>query len=93
MIDEFRWAKTRISLIESMISLIQYSSPNRQLPDSELTDEDWKRLTDFILHANIQKVRYLHTTMIRYISTFELEKIKKTEEYLTKLLIHYDEGE
>lgn len=93
MIDQFRWAKTRASLIESMMKLLQYSNPSGELFDSELTDEDWKRLTNFILHADIQDVRHLHTTMIRYISTFELEKIKKTEEYLTELLIHFEEGE
>ncbi|MCH5584348.1 hypothetical protein MK805_05110 [Shimazuella sp. AN120528] len=93
MIDQFRWAKTRITLVESIATLLQYSNPNPDLPDPKLTDEDWKRLTTFILKAKIQDVRHLHTTMIRFISTFELEKIRKTEEYLTKLLIHYDDGE
>lgn len=93
MIDEFRWAKTRITLIESMMKLLQYSSSSEELFDAEWTDEDWKRLTHFILHADIHNVRHLHTTMIRYISTFELEKIRKTEEYLTELLIHFEEEE
>ena len=93
MIDQFRWAKTRTTLVESMITLLQYSSPNPDLPDPQLTEEDWKRLTHFILKADIQDVKHLHTTMIRSISTFELEKIKKTEEYLTKLLIHFEDGD
>jgi hypothetical protein len=93
LIDQFRWAKTRTALIESMMELLQYSNPDGDLFDSELTDNDWKRLTNFILQADIRKVRHLHTTMIRYISAFELEKIKMTEEYLTELLIHFDEQE
>jgi hypothetical protein len=95
LIDQFRWAKTRITLIEAMTKLLQYSNSNSQpeLTDMELSDEDWKRLTNFILHADIQDVRVFHTTMIRYVSAFELEKIKKTEKYLTELLIHYDDGD
>lgn len=76
-----------------MTRLLQYSNPQPELPEMKLSDEDWKRLTKFILHADIQNVRELHTTMIRYVSAFELEKIKKTEEYLTELLIHFDDGD
>jgi hypothetical protein len=91
MIDQFRWAKTRITLIEAIINLLQHSKPDRQLVETQLTDEDWKRLTTFIQRADIHDVRILHTAMIRYVSAFELEKIQKTEEYLTELLIHFDE--
>jgi hypothetical protein len=81
-----------MTLIEAMIILLEHSQPDLT-QTTPLTDEDWKRLTTFIQTADIQQVRNLHTTMIRYISVFELEKIQKTEEYLTKLLIHFEEGD
>jgi phage terminase large subunit len=85
MIDQFRYASTRHSLVESMIQLLEHSEYNPAFPTT-LTDEYWKKFVDFILYADIEKVKRLHTAMIYHISAFELEKMYVTEVYLQQLL-------
>lgn len=93
MIDQFRWAKTRLTLIEAIAALLQYGKTIDYRDAVTITTQKWEQLTEFIRNGDINAVRQLHTAMIRYVSAYELEKIRKTEKYLTELLIHFDQGD
>lgn len=93
MIDQFRWAKNRQALIDAMSTLLEHGKTSTHQVAEMITPQKWKRLTDFILQGEFHKVREAHTAMIRYVSAYELEKIRITEAYLTKLLVHYDQGD
>jgi hypothetical protein len=85
MIDQFRWATTRNSLIEATIELLEHSEYDPEYPTA-LTDESWKKFVNFVVNADIEEVKRLHTTMIHSISAYELEKIHVTEAHLQRLL-------
>ncbi len=93
MIDEFRWAKNRLTLVESISTLLQFGKTATPINTKEISSEKCKRLTEFIQNGEFQAVKDLHTTMIRYVSAYELEKIRETEQYLTELLVQFDHGD
>jgi hypothetical protein len=94
LIDQFRWAKTRPALIAAMSFLLQYGKfTTNQEPTISITTQEWKRLNEFILDGEIDTVRQLHTTMIRYVSAYEMERIRETEKCIVELLIHFDQGD
>jgi hypothetical protein len=93
--DHFRLATSRQSLIEAIYSLYQAGgteSPQRTKP-IKLTDHQIEELYAFIRTKEIQEVKDLHTSMIRDIATFDLEKIHEIEEYVGQLLDDLHEGE
>jgi hypothetical protein len=92
--DHFRLATSRYSLIEVIYSLYQAggeASPQRTKP-IRLTDYQIEELCAFIRTKEIQEVKDLHTSMIRDISTFDLEKIHQMEQYIEQLLADLQEG-
>jgi hypothetical protein len=88
LIESFRIAKTRNSLIEAICSLLQYgeSLASQGKHPLKITKQEWKGLCQFIRRAEIDNVRRFHVAMISYISTVELEKIQQMEQYVAKLL-------
>jgi hypothetical protein len=92
--DHFRLATSRYSLIEAIYSLYQAGSavsPQRTKP-IRLTDYQIEELCAFIRTKEIQEVKDLHTSMIRDIATFDLEKIHQMEQYIEQLLADLQEG-
>lgn len=88
LVESFRKAKTRNSLIEAIFSLLQYgeSSPNQGKQPLTITEQEWEELCQFIRNGGIYDVRQFHAEMISYICNVELEKIRLMEQYVAKLL-------
>jgi hypothetical protein len=88
LIESFRIAKTRSSLIQTICSLLQYgeSLANQGEYPLKITKQEWKGLCQFIRRAEINNIRQFHAVMISYISTVELEKIHEMEQYVARLL-------
>jgi hypothetical protein len=88
LVESFRKAKTRNSLIEAICSLLQYgeSLPNQGKLPLTITEQEWEELCQFIHNGKIDDVRQFHAAMISYICTVELEKVRQMEQYVAKLL-------
>jgi hypothetical protein len=89
LIDQFRLAKTRLALLEAIFVLLKYEDPTTksEYRMARISPQRLKNLCLFIRKEEINNVRHLHEWMIRHISVFEMEKIKKTEQYLMELLV------
>jgi hypothetical protein len=92
--DHFRLATSRQSLIEAIYSLYQAGEPVmiQSTKPTQLSADQIETLCAFIRTEDIHEVKDLHTSMIRDIATFDLEKIHQMEQYIEQLLSDLQEG-
>jgi hypothetical protein len=93
--DHFRLATSRQMLIEAIYSLYQSGEPViiQSAKPIQLTADQIEDLCAYIRTKDIHEVKDLHTSMIRDIATFDLEKIHEIEQYIGQLLDDLHEGE
>ncbi|WP_169818267.1 hypothetical protein [Shimazuella kribbensis] len=93
--DHFRSATSRLSLIEVIYSLYHTGETiaTQSTVPIQLDPQQIEELCVFIRSGDILDIRQLHTSMIRNIATFDLEKIHQIEQHIGLLLADLKEGE
>jgi hypothetical protein len=88
--EQFRQARSREELIEVIHSFIYYGETRKvQAKQLHVTPAKWQTLCRFIRQGKIKDVRQLHVAMMSCVASLEIERIRQTEQYLTKLLEEY----
>jgi hypothetical protein len=86
LIEKLREAKTRASLLGSVMILLCYGELSLGEKMEGMNKKRLDNLSQFIQTGDIKLVSQFRSVLIANISTFELEKIYLQERYLIELL-------
>ncbi|WP_028777045.1 hypothetical protein [Shimazuella kribbensis] len=86
LIDKLRESNTRSTLISSIYVLLRYGHIHLEQSMEKMNRRKMESLFHFIKIAKNEEVCRFHSSLITFISAFELEKIRNHERYLLELL-------
>lgn len=86
LIDKIRDSETRASLIKSIYVLLRYGHLHLKQSMEKMNRKKIDSLFHFIKTGEHDEVCRFRSSLITFISAFELEKIREQERYLLELL-------
>lgn len=86
LVDHLREAKTRSELLTTICILLRYGRLHLKQGIEDIGQKKMDDLYQFIREGEKEEVSRFHSSLITYISTFELENMRQQERYLLQLL-------
>lgn len=86
LVDCLREAKTRSELLTTICILLRYGRLHLKQGIDGISQKKLDELYQFIREGKKEEVSRFHSSLITYVSTFELENMRQQERYLLELL-------